>query len=492
MNMKPRARGNGQGSLFKRTPTGCWIASYFDHNRKRRTASTGTTDKAAASRILAKLVNESALVKSGVVSRDLADAVEHGARPLPEHVRAFVDGLRAAGRSCQHIDESHTILEVVTKGLAKLSDLTPAMLNRHLLSQRAKKRSARTLQKHLKAVRQFARWCVATGRLHADFTATVSTEAVETDRRLKRRTLTADECNRLIAAASAGPVRFGMAGVDRALLYRVAIATGLRQGEIRSLTRSSIVVERDGAFILVNAGATKNGKTARQHIDTSLADLLAHHAGGKMPGAALFNLPHRTDVADMLRQDLGDARAKWLAEAGDNAAERIARESSDFLAGINHAGERADFHALRVTCGSLLIAQGVDTRTVQSILRHSDPKLTMNTYGRSMPQAAAHAADTLGQLLTPAVAVIATGTDAAIAGAIKVPVAARSSSDSSSHANSNNSVRLGAANVWGKPATNTNENTRKNPGVSRESVGFTTSEGDGARTRNHRIDSPVL
>jgi hypothetical protein len=211
-----------------------------------------------------------------------------------------------------------------------------------------------------------------------------------------------------------------------------------------------------------------------------------------MPGAALFNLPHRTDVADMLRQDLGDARAKWLAEAGDNAAERIARESSDFLAGINHAGERADFHALRVTCGSLLIAQGVDTRTVQSILRHSDPKLTMNTYGRSMPQAAAHAADTLGQLLTPAVAVIATGTDAAIAGAIKVPVAARSSSDSSSHANSNNSVRLGAANVWGKPATNTNENTRKNPGVSRESVGFTTSEGDGARTRNHRIDSPVL
>jgi len=56
---------------------------------------------------------------------------------------------------------------------------------------------------------------------------------VRTDRRHDRRALTADEVRRLLtAAAAAGPVLFGMAGPARAILYRVAVETGLRAGEL--------------------------------------------------------------------------------------------------------------------------------------------------------------------------------------------------------------------------------------------------------------------
>ena len=52
---KNRKRGNGQGTLFKKNGKN-WHASWYDHLGKRHSCSTGTTDKAAAERILAKYV----------------------------------------------------------------------------------------------------------------------------------------------------------------------------------------------------------------------------------------------------------------------------------------------------------------------------------------------------------------------------------------------------------------------------------------------------
>ncbi len=41
-------RGNGQGTLFKRSDRGSWIAAWYDHNGKRLERSTRTTEKAAS------------------------------------------------------------------------------------------------------------------------------------------------------------------------------------------------------------------------------------------------------------------------------------------------------------------------------------------------------------------------------------------------------------------------------------------------------------
>jgi len=45
-----------------------------------------------------------------------------------------------------------------------------------------------------------------------------------------------------------------MTGEARALLYRVAMDTGLRSNEIRSLTRRSFDVESDPPSVMVKAG----------------------------------------------------------------------------------------------------------------------------------------------------------------------------------------------------------------------------------------------
>jgi len=43
-------------------------------------------------------------------------------------------------------------------------------------------------------------------------------------------------------------------------------------------------------------------------------------------------------------------------------------------------GERADFHALRMTYGTMLTLAGVGQRTVMELMRHSDMRLTAKTY----------------------------------------------------------------------------------------------------------------
>ncbi|MBN1346707.1 MAG: tyrosine-type recombinase/integrase [Phycisphaerae bacterium] len=82
----------------------------------------------------------------------------------------------------------------------------------------------------------------------------------------------------------------------------------------------------------------------------------------------------------------------------------------------NHEGKRLDFHSLRQTCGAWLALNGANVKTVQSIMRHSTPVLTLNTYGHLHP---GEESKTIANLptMTPddREAVQATGTDDAVA-----------------------------------------------------------------------------
>jgi len=47
---------------------------------------------------------------------------------------------------------------------------------------------------------------------------------------------------------------------------------------------------------------------------------------------------------------------------------------------LNELGERADFHSLRHTLDTVMGCNGVSDAMRMSVMRHSDPKLTANTY----------------------------------------------------------------------------------------------------------------
>ena len=85
-----RQRSHGTGSLFKRKGGGPWIASWYDHNGKRRERSTGTTDKAAGLRIVGKYVADAALRRSGVIDATKDRFAVEGRKPLAEHVRDYI------------------------------------------------------------------------------------------------------------------------------------------------------------------------------------------------------------------------------------------------------------------------------------------------------------------------------------------------------------------------------------------------------------------
>jgi len=57
-----------------------------------------------------------------------------------------------------------------------------------------------------------------------------------------------------------------MTGPERALLYALALQTGLRAGELRSLTRASLMLNTERPHVLLGAKHTKNGMAARQYI----------------------------------------------------------------------------------------------------------------------------------------------------------------------------------------------------------------------------------
>jgi hypothetical protein len=196
------------------------------------------------------------------------------------------------------------------------------------------------------------------------------------------------------------------------LLYRTAIQTGLRSNELRSLTRGRLYFDADPPYITCKAKSTKNGKDARQYIQPELAADLREHITKKSPKAPVFNLPHESKLAQMLRDDLADTRKDWLKEAKGDPQKYARREESDFLADTNHDGEVTDFHCLRHTCGSWLAMSGVHPNVVQSVMRHASITLTMDTYGHLFPGQEIDAVSRMRDLMIgPTESLKATGTD---------------------------------------------------------------------------------
>ena len=398
--MAKKRRGNGQGSLFLRTESGSWIASWYGANGRRIERSTRTTSKSDAERIMRKWVERTALEREGLVTPEGGTELDrHAAASIESHLEAFNASKRSEGRTERHVTETDKMIRDTANGCGwtTLGDLSPEELERFITRKRAptetdegKKPRAwtpRTAHKYITALRTFARWCVADGRLAADPLARVKKPAPTRQR--ARRMLLVDEWRWLRPVTGHGPERMGMDGHTRRLLYELAIQTGLRSSELRSLTRSCMKLDADRPYVMLEGNRTKNRKTARQYVRPELAVELTHYITRTMPGAQVFAMPRREHVATMLRADLSAARVARLNEAGTDATERVKREGSDFLLAEDHDGQIIDFHALRHTCGAWAALGGASPKAIQTLMRHSSITLTLDTYGHLLPDEAA-------------------------------------------------------------------------------------------------------
>jgi len=333
---------------------------------------------------------------------------------LAEALADFRAKMAAAGRDPKHVSSTIDYIEKVCSAadFGIIGAITADGVNAYAqdLGQR---RSARTVQAYLTAIKGFTRWLAQDGKLPADPLASVRKPNPKADRRRERRMLLPEEWTWLRSVTLAeGVERFGIAAGERVLLYATAVQTGLRSSELRSLIRRRLFLEGERLHITCAAGSTKNKREARQYIQPELAAELRAHVATKALAAAVFAMPPIEEVAGMLRSDLADARREWLRAARHDPQERASRADSDFLAPVNHEGETLDFHGLRHTCGAWLAMNGAHPKAVQAVMRHSTITPTMDTYGHLFPGQEAETVARLPSMLPALPEVLrATGTD---------------------------------------------------------------------------------
>ncbi len=372
------ARATGTGGLFRRAAGAAWVARWREADGRRVERSTRTTERAAALRLLSKWTGETALRRDGVIDAR-AEAVQREARrPIEETLAAWRQALESKGVGAKRLSVALGRARRMLAGAATLADLGSARVEAAMAELRSQGAAPRTINGHVQAARQLVRWAMATGRLASNPLAGIASAKV-VGQTFTRRPLGTDELARLIEAAASGPAFQRLGPGDRAMLYRLAVGTGLRAGELASLTPASFDLASEPPAIAVKAAYSKRRRDDRQPIRRDLADTLRPWLATKPAGAPVLAMPART--ADMIRSDLRRARALWLRE-GTDPAERRRRNRSDFLAVVDSEGRVADFHALRGSFITLLVKSGASVKEAQELARHSDPKLTLGVYAR--------------------------------------------------------------------------------------------------------------
>jgi integrase len=284
-------------------------------------------------------------------------------------------------------------------GFARLGDLRREALERWLADEARGDRSARSRNAHRTALVSFGNWCVAVDRLASNPFKGVPRANEAADPRRRRRAMTEDELARLLEVARARPLldamtvrrgerkgeayamvrdgvraRLEALGLERALIYKTLVLTGLRKNELASLTVAQLRLDAPTPHLELDAADEKsregNGVAIRPDLAADLRawleDRLASLQGRARSGeSAPARLPGDTPVFDipagLVRIFDRDLKAAGIAKRDER-------------------GRTLDVHALRTTFGTLLSKGGVPLRTAQAAMRHSDPSLTANVY----------------------------------------------------------------------------------------------------------------
>lgn len=294
---------------------------------------------------------------------------------LAEHVENWGRHTAAKGRTPGYVKENTAKIKRLAKecGWKFLSDIdSAAFIKWRSAAREDKDSSIQTVNHYLRALRTFCNWLVENRFLSESPIRFVHAMNIRLDRRRERRALTKEEIGKLIAAAQAGKRHHSLTGRQRALIYRLAIESGLRYKEIWSLSRASFDLDGVPATVAI---APEDEKARRGDI-----------------------LPLRPGLAADLKTYLAfipnDAKAfpMWKDKGGEMLQQDLKAAG---IAVEDEAGRVVDFHALRTTFGSLLNLAGVPLKTAQDLMRHSDPKLTANFYTMTTTQDRAEA---LGKL----------------------------------------------------------------------------------------------
>jgi len=218
-----------------------------------------------------------------------------------------------------------------------------------------------TLGHYLDSLKTFLNWAEQDQRILNNPISKIEKPARNS---AQKGVLTPEQFVQLIRTAFEKNILIGkITGEDRATLYMLAGTTGIRRNELLNLVWDDITLS-DNAFIRVRASIAKNGKEALQPIPPAMVGILsALKAHTKPTGTdrVFVSFSRSIDTAWLIRDDL--------------TAAQIPLEDRD--------GNKICFHSLRNSYISFLANSETPAKVIMQLARHSDPRLTFNTYART-------------------------------------------------------------------------------------------------------------
>jgi hypothetical protein len=233
-----------------------------------REIATGCRDKAAARQVLAREMRKAELKKSGLLTESECSAADHLAAPFSEHVKAFIRHLKTKGVHAIRVKNTESRLDRLAEDckFSTLADLKRDALVNWLSEHDSM--SAGNLNEFRQTLIGFCNWCVrpSVGRLVANPFADVP--KVKGDKSRNRRAMTEAELGKLLLTARGRPLaealtirrgprkgqlaakikdevreRLEREGLERALIYKTLLLTGLRKNELATLTIGQLYLD---------------------------------------------------------------------------------------------------------------------------------------------------------------------------------------------------------------------------------------------------------
>jgi integrase len=379
-------RGQNEGTIFKEKP-GRWVAKLtigyevVDGKRRRiRKKFTATSRKAVQHKLTEALRQQ-----------QTGGAVPIQKDTLGAFLGTWLKRLAVRGRrektiqSYQWIVDRYIIPEI---GTLPLTRLTQRDINDFMGAKLAAGLSNRTVR-YCHAIIRSALTTAEKEGLVARNVAKLADPPPQTAGRVEP--LTPEDARRVLAA---------VAGDRLEALYSVALAIGLRRGEIMGLNWASVDLDR-GTLIVKQTAQRINGKGI---VIEQAAKNLTSRRTIPLPAFAIAALSHHRERQQTERQFAGD---QWK-ETGLVFTTSIGTplEPSNLLRHFHGILEvlnidRRRIHDLRHTAASLLLAQGATLHEVKEILGHSQIALTANLYGHAYTSVLRGTVDRVGSLLSP-------------------------------------------------------------------------------------------
>ncbi|OHB73021.1 MAG: hypothetical protein A2Z25_09870, partial [Planctomycetes bacterium RBG_16_55_9] len=351
------------GARKKPSSSGRYQGFFIDYTGKKQ-YFTGSERRPETLRIARKLEEDHRQIKLGYREPRQAH-FKYRDRPFKEVVNEYLAwGALQGGRkgypwSTVHASRKKRHLELWAetlnlKVLADLDNLLPRV-EATLQELAGRDRVGKTLSNISESLVSFCNWCVIRRYLGENPLAKLA--KLDTTPKENYRALTADEIYRLLSAAPE----------HLRLLCTVAMCTGLRAGELRSLTRKHLDTVNGG--LKLDPAWTKNRRPGFQPLPQRIVQQLESLCASGIvpflyqkffrefayPQDALLYVPSHPsrDLDQILR---AAAIPKRTAEG------------------------KVAFHGLRTSFVTLAYESGATHREAMELARHSTPGLTANTY----------------------------------------------------------------------------------------------------------------